>query len=110
MHYMMVSSNPLISSLRSPQTKKKTVLPPGVLNLLVARDPVRNKEDSQRDHGDEDEVEISQDSDSEYEEENEFNNLYTEFDGGEQIVKTHGEDLDITLPKYYISEYNVNFG
>ena len=110
MHYMMVSSDPLISSLRSPQTKKKTALPPGVLNLLVAGDPVRNKEDSQSDHGDEDEVEISQESDSEYEEENEFMNLDSEIDGGEQLVETHGEDSDITLPEYYFSEYDVNFG
>ena len=65
---MMVFSNTSLSSLQSPQAKKKkkTSLPPGVLNILGVGDPVRNEEDSQSYQGDMDEVEISKDSNSEH--------------------------------------------
>ena len=39
MNYMMVTSDPVITSLRKPATKSKDPLPHEVLQLLVAAEP-----------------------------------------------------------------------
>ena len=110
MHYMMISSDPLVSSLRSPQTEKRATLPHGVLNLLVSGDPIKNKKvDSGSDNGKNDEIENSGDSDSECEEGDEIENSDPHFDASETLMEHVYDDSDITLPVYYHSEYDVNF-
>ena len=56
MHYMMITSDPVISALRSPNIqKKKSAIPKAVMDLLVASEPVQV--DCSDDEGEESEME-----------------------------------------------------
>ena len=90
MHYMMITSDPVISALRSPNTqKKKSSIPKAVMDLLVASEPVQ--------------VDCSDDEEqSEVESEDEHME-----DEEESLIEEESDDK-IHLPDYYFA--NFEFG
>ena len=91
MDYMMITSDPVISALRSPNTqKKKSAIPKAVMDLLVASEPVQV--DCSDDEGEESEVE----SECECMEDEE-----------ESLIEEKSDD-EIHLPDYHFA--NFQFG
>ena len=81
MHYMMITSDPLISSLRCPQTEKGGLLPKKALDLLVADSPVNEEE----------EIDILNDD------------IVIANEEVINIPEVVFENIDVELPDYYFS-------
>ena len=101
MHYMMVTSDPVISSLRSPTSNHRVSVGKEVLDLLIAHEPTQDKES--------DTVfqDLEDPTDTETEDEEEFHQQMEIVDEEDELEY---DDTDVTLPIYYHSEYDVEFG
>ena len=112
MNFMMITSDPVISSLRKPVRNKRKPIPPEVLAMLIPGSipPVY---DNDEDEVDMEDLEAAQcEYQTQLEDDNEDDQRIEELFGESTLADSNLEDEneDVTLPDYYHATHDVEFG